>query len=32
VKDEDAAPGELEDGSKSAEETVMHKTDDQKSA
>lgn len=32
VKDEDAKPAELEDGSEPADATVMHKTDDQKSA
>ncbi|NND89944.1 MAG: twin-arginine translocase TatA/TatE family subunit [Granulosicoccus sp.] len=32
VKDEDATPAELEDGSSPVDETVMHKTDDKKSA
>lgn len=32
VKEEDAAPAELEDGSKQADEVVVQKTDDQKSA
>ena len=33
VKDENSTPGELEDGTKQqADETVMQKTDDQKSA
>lgn len=32
VKDEDAAPAELEDDSAKADETVMQSTDDQKSA
>lgn len=31
VKDEDSAPGELEDGTKPADEAVMQKTDDHKS-
>ena len=31
VKEEDATPAELEDGSESAESPVMHQTDDQKS-
>ncbi len=31
VKDQDATPGELEDGTKKPDETVMNKTDDQKS-
>ena len=31
VKDQDAAPSELEDGTKQPDETVMNKTDDQKS-
>lgn len=32
VKEQDAAPAELEDGSSEAESTVVHNTDDQKSA
>ena len=31
VKDQDAPPSELEDGTKQPDETVMNKTDDQKS-
>lgn len=31
VKDEDATPAELEDGTKAVDEPVMQKTDDQKS-
>ncbi|MBX2880914.1 MAG: Sec-independent protein translocase subunit TatA [Granulosicoccus sp.] len=32
VKDEDKSPAELEDGTSSADATVMNKTDDQKSS
>ena len=31
VKDENSTPGELEDGTKEADEAVMQKTDDHKS-